>query len=757
MISFAESDQGVLYLADGMGPVERWDGQTTAMEPAGIVAPTVALTLASGGGSGNIIGTYFAFVRYLDRFGFVSDLSPVSNTFTAAGSGTGLLITGATNAIPIVITAAGHGLSTGNIISIAGVLGNMNANGSWTITVVDVNTFSLDDSQASGDYTSGGVITTGVGSIVYTNVSVSADPKVVRRQILRNTDGQADTFYVDVDTTDLSSTTFTSTLADSDLAADEVQPLLDQYGDVLANTHGVPPDHKPFLVYHLGRMFMAGQRDYVRGMVKVTTGSATVTGVGTDWLSALASRYLYVDGATQSYQILSVDVTNQTLTLTGPYLDGTTIFGLYAIRPAPAERRAIYFSEAGQPESVPAFNALTIPEDGDEITGLLQQSSYVYVLEKRRIWKITFQDDPARDGALFPSINRGCINNESFAVIDNKAYMMDEEGCYIFASGDAQPISDSIQEIFRQGSGATYRINWQAQENFHCVASRSQSTIRWFVCLSGMTKPRHALCYNYRFQRWWLEEYPFPVGASCAGRLGNTDQAFSGAIKVVCLQQGFLDAPDVGSLAGALTDSTLLSLTDGLAAFDASLVGFPVTIGQGRGKGQTRLIVGVSSTVLTIDRPWFIQPDTTSTYQVGGVAWHWLSSWFRFSSQEDDQRRRLEMAFQPTKQAAKMDVRFYTDFADEADQQGVTKSSKEGGGVAAVKGDTDLVVDMTKRAGLVQIVTPGHREYYADGGRFTQFEMAGVSTNEKQAVYSVFYEGAANVTSAGQDQQGGGQ
>ena len=65
-------------------------------------------------------------------------------------------ITGATNATPIVITSVGHGLQTGMRVTVASVGGNTAANGTWNITVVNADTFSLDTSVGNGSYTSGG-------------------------------------------------------------------------------------------------------------------------------------------------------------------------------------------------------------------------------------------------------------------------------------------------------------------------------------------------------------------------------------------------------------------------------------------------------------------------------------------------------------------------------------------------------------------------------------------------------------------------
>ena len=68
----------------------------------------------------------------------------------------GVAITNATNVSPIVVTSTGNRLDTGDRVTIAGVLGNTAANGTFVITRVDANSFSLDGSTGNGAYTSGG-------------------------------------------------------------------------------------------------------------------------------------------------------------------------------------------------------------------------------------------------------------------------------------------------------------------------------------------------------------------------------------------------------------------------------------------------------------------------------------------------------------------------------------------------------------------------------------------------------------------------
>lgn len=65
-------------------------------------------------------------------------------------------ITEATNASPIVVTAVGHGFEDDDIMFVSGVGGNTAANGTFKITYIDADSFSLDGTTGNADYTSGG-------------------------------------------------------------------------------------------------------------------------------------------------------------------------------------------------------------------------------------------------------------------------------------------------------------------------------------------------------------------------------------------------------------------------------------------------------------------------------------------------------------------------------------------------------------------------------------------------------------------------
>ncbi|MEW6210918.1 MAG: ubiquitin-activating E1 FCCH domain-containing protein [Acidobacteriota bacterium] len=86
--------------------------------------------------------------------------------------GKAISITSATNASPIVITTStNHKLVTGDSVTISGVGGNTAANGTFTVTVTNSTTFSLDGSTGNGTYTSGGTFNTRTNDFIASGTS----------------------------------------------------------------------------------------------------------------------------------------------------------------------------------------------------------------------------------------------------------------------------------------------------------------------------------------------------------------------------------------------------------------------------------------------------------------------------------------------------------------------------------------------------------------------------------------------------------
>lgn len=96
--------------------------------------------------------------------------------------GTTGVVTGATNASPIEITTqTAHGLNTGALAYLDGVLGNTAANGLWIITKTSATKFTLNGSTGNGAWSSGGQVYTPVfhGPVSTVQFPVDGEPRTM--------------------------------------------------------------------------------------------------------------------------------------------------------------------------------------------------------------------------------------------------------------------------------------------------------------------------------------------------------------------------------------------------------------------------------------------------------------------------------------------------------------------------------------------------------------------------------------------------
>ena len=139
-----------------------WNGLVVCREPQAVVPSNVL------GDPSGVWLVELADVRHLVKWVAANTLYNVSSNATDGSGGPGIYlpaslatgtISAATNASPIVISSADHGLITGASVTITGALGNTAANGTFIIVVIDADTFSLTGSTGNGVYASGGVWT----------------------------------------------------------------------------------------------------------------------------------------------------------------------------------------------------------------------------------------------------------------------------------------------------------------------------------------------------------------------------------------------------------------------------------------------------------------------------------------------------------------------------------------------------------------------------------------------------------------------
>lgn len=149
---------GVFRTDDGGN---NWMNLTSAAQATLIAAGTQNMKLAVHNNTG--MGTNAVYFGIINNNGFLGGIFRSGNQGTNwAAMDLPLIlngnfpITNASNASPIVITSANHGLGNGDRVRITGVLGNTAANGDFFVTRLTNNTFSLNGSAGNGAYGGGG-------------------------------------------------------------------------------------------------------------------------------------------------------------------------------------------------------------------------------------------------------------------------------------------------------------------------------------------------------------------------------------------------------------------------------------------------------------------------------------------------------------------------------------------------------------------------------------------------------------------------
>lgn len=358
------------------------------------------------------------------------------------------------------------------------------------------------------------------------------------------------------------------------------------------------------------------------------------------------------------------------------------------------------------------------------------------------------QSDPAEDGFAWPIATRGAVNNRCYAIVGETVYMLDTDGIYAFSgNGDVQPSSLPIQNIFRP-SDSPYMINWQGAQWFHCSQFPNQETIRWFVTLSGHQYPRHAIVYNYRTNRWWIEEFNRPITSSVVGELSGGRVVYLGtdAKTTLAMWQGFTDGPDPdkGTTRATATSGTPLTIVSTGATYpSAGVVANPMTIVDGRGKGQTRRVSATSGATINVVNPWFILPDSTSVFQLGGIPWSFQTGFFRYVEDDQNSVSRVEVIFKPQTDPALMSIEVFHDYSTDPYEWTGTLAAADNNGVRITSGESALVADLTKDNGYVKHRLDRHRDEHLDGTHYVSVGLSGVGGKEPTSIYEMTIDGAS--------------
>jgi len=611
----------------------------------------------------------------------------------------------------------------------------------------------LDDEDIPSSFSAAATLSITSGApapgISYSAIPVSSTSRCTKREVWRNTAGQNVTWYLDCTIADNTTTTTSSTRTDGELVTQSSIRFVTEDGWPNAMRFTPPPNNMGVVVSFQDRMWYAVPRPYTAGHA---IGSGTAVSVwGGDLRAQMAGRRFY-QGA-HNWATIG-EATGSSVTLVAEPASGFGPDDYYAIYDADV-RNTIYFSEAGEPESVPTSNAITLQEDGDKISGLMPLYSFLFILKERHIYRMASAGDPRRDATVSLVAERGCVNQRCWCRVEGTAFLMDETGIYVFKDNETQAVSSPIQDVFRG------QINWDHRKWFHCVHSADEETVRFFVSMDTDLYPTHALCFNYRLQQWHTEQYPFDIGASCNCRIGQEYRTLVGSDESVSLLgEGVLDGCALEAAAredsitcsqtlrGTVTAASSDTITDSAASWNFSdwhvhpvTIGAPVYIIASDGSVQWRRIsaINYSTKILTVVRDWDTTPSVGDTYMIGGINWQAKFGAFAFLEEESQNVRQIKLRYQPQADAATLEMRTYLNHS--ATEQSAHVAWNNGAGVSVAAGSGNLMVDLTGDTGYARWNLNDGFENHGPADRTLEVELEGVSGKQKTQIYALDIDG----------------
>jgi hypothetical protein len=590
--------------------------------------------------------------------------------------------------------------------------------------------------------------------------ATNADGRIVKKQLWRTTAGQTTTLYLIGTISDNTTTTFTDTMSDATMLANAEADsttrisVVNPNGSLAAMRFCVPPNFKAVACWFQDRLWLAVDVEYTQGTATFTNGSATVTGVGTDWVSTMAGRHIYNATAGRWYEISSVGSATS-ITLTENYA-GTTVSGVtYTIRPDHTWRNMLVYSEANEPESMCETNVIRAQQSlsftDDEVTGLQCHGSYMYVLKERSILRLSYVNQPQIDTAFHSAAMRGAFTNRCYDMVEDIAYMMDEFGPWRFDGSSVDDIGHRIQDYWRDGT-----VDFSQKKWFWVKVDPTTELVYFAVAFSGDTRPKRAFVYSYRLDSWSLVVWHQEMGGAAVYPISSRPRFLLGGIddQVHLANQGYADGVDstteTGTMRGTATAATSTTLTDGSATFTSTMVGSVVSIVSGTGKGQTRTITARTSTQLTV-AAWTTTPDTSSVYEIGAVEWSFKGKQFQYAITDQEKKRSLRLTYQPTTNDNTLDIRRIVN----ADTSPVNQEIPwdQGDGVSWADDDPDMIVDLkSSRAsvggnvvnapGFVRVEFDSNADDWTVVDRWATFHLRGYAWKDAIKIYAMDVEGA---------------
>lgn len=183
------------------------------------------------------------------------------------------------------------------------------------------------------------------------------------------------------------------------------------------------------------------------------------------------------------------------------------------------DANTLFYSEFDEFESCPDANDLPIQNNQratDSLTALVPYGSMLLAMQSSHTYSITYNTDPAVDGAIQMLTHRGCLHQRCWDMNNSVFYAVDESGIYSMdRSGNIMDISAPFREWF-----TNELIDFSKREAFFLKVCPKTQVLRFFCCLKSGPEdtPTFALCFDVDRKTWWTENYPNSICSAVTAR-----------------------------------------------------------------------------------------------------------------------------------------------------------------------------------------------------------------------------------------------
>ena len=270
-------------------------------------------------------------------------------------------------------------------------------------------------------------------------------------------------------------------------------------------------------------------------------------------------------------------------------------------------------------------------QDG-QIQGMGPLNNQMIFYTERSVWKFSPGAGNNLDTGSLQQLQRniGLLAPRSLVDVGGAHIFLSENGVYIFDGNQFIHLSEKVDDEFLINSNRLFLKNsvgaYDKQKNQYVL----------YFPYGESTKNNRALVYDMRpGMKIWQPPITNREVSSLSTFINkrDNDTIIYGDYSGFLFEDGKGSADGIsqginGSPTSATSQTLVFSATAGNPTFPTAtnqLAGLTVSVIGGTGDNQTRKILTSDSQTITLESPWSVTPDTSSTITIGGYNKYWRS------------------------------------------------------------------------------------------------------------------------------------